>query len=171
MSEDQVRAMVTLAVPVEVAFEVFTDQIDQWWRRGPRVRHSGTSHGIVHLEPRVGGRLFESVRDDADGGDAEEHVIEVGRVRVWEPPNRLEFSWRNVNFNADELTEVAVEFESLAPESTRVTVTHRGWSSLRADHPARHGLAPAAFLRTMGMWWGDQLTSLRHCGGQPRGLV
>jgi hypothetical protein len=42
-----------------------------------------------------------------------------------------------------------------------VTVTHWGWSTLRADHPARHGLAVEAFVQMMGLWWADQLQSMR----------
>jgi hypothetical protein len=41
-------------------------------------------------------------------------------------------------------------------------VTHRGWSALRGDRPARHGLVGADFSRMIGLWWGDQLTSLRR---------
>jgi hypothetical protein len=45
--------------------------------------------------------------------------------------------------------------------STHVTVVHRGWAAIRADHPVRHGQPVPAFLRMMGLWWGDQLTALR----------
>ena len=43
-----------------------------------------------------------------------------------------------------------------------VTVTHRGWSALRADHPVRHRLEVAAFCRMTGLWWGEQMSSLRE---------
>jgi len=59
---DQARATVLVAVPPEVAFRVFTEEIDQWWRRGPKYRVAGENRGFIHLEPRVGGRLFESLR-------------------------------------------------------------------------------------------------------------
>ena len=49
-----------------------------------------------------------------------------------------------------------------SPSGTRLTVTHRGWRALRADHPVRHGQEVAAFIRMMGTWWGDLLTSLRE---------
>ena len=48
-----------------------------------------------------------------------------------------------------------------------MTVTHRGWASLRPDHPARHGQDVAAFIRTMGLWWGELLTSLRVLASRP----
>jgi uncharacterized protein YndB with AHSA1/START domain len=89
----------------------------------------------------------------------------VGRVRVWEPPKRLCFSWRNATFAAHEHTEVQVEFVP-TPTGTLVTVTHSGLSALRADHPARHGLQGAEFSRMMGLWWGEQLSSLRLIADQ-----
>jgi uncharacterized protein YndB with AHSA1/START domain len=156
MSGDSARVTVTVAVAPPLAFEIFTEEIDRWWRRGLKFRHAGTRGGFLRIEPELGGRLFESI----DGGDGP-HVLEVGRVRVWDPPRRLAFSWRNANFAAQEQTDVDVEF---APTSsgTRVTVTHRGWSALRTDHPARHGLQGAAFSRMIGLWWGEQMGSLRE---------
>jgi uncharacterized protein YndB with AHSA1/START domain len=156
VSGDQARVSVAVAVEPAAAFEIFTAEIDQWWRRGPKYRHSGTRSGIIHIEPRVGGRLFESF-----GTETGTSVIEVGRVRVWTPPERLVFSWRNANFAENETTEVEVEFTPSA-SGTLVVVTHRGWSALRHDHPARHGLAGADFSRMIGLWWGEQLTALRQ---------
>jgi uncharacterized protein YndB with AHSA1/START domain len=156
MIGDRARVSVTVAVPPPLAFEIFTDEIDRWWRRGVKFRHGGGRAGFLRIEPCIDGRLFESI-----DGEQGPHVIEVGRVRVWEPPRRLEFTWRNVNFAPHEKTEVEVEFTPAGP-GTLVTVTHRGWAALRADHPARHGLQGAAFSRMMGLWWGEQMSSLRE---------
>jgi uncharacterized protein YndB with AHSA1/START domain len=156
VSGDQVRVSVAVAVPPALAFEVFTGEIDRWWRRGPKFRHAGRRGGFVRLEPHVGGRLFESI--DGEGG---EYIFEVGRVHVWDPPTRVAFSWRNANFAPDEVTNVTVEFAPTT-SGTLVTVTHVGWGALRADHPARHGLQGAAFSRMIGLWWGEQMTSLRE---------
>ena len=60
-----------------------------------------------------------------------------------------------------ERTEVEVLFEP-APSGTLVTIQHRGWAAVRPDHPARHNLDVPAFIRMMGLWWGDQLTALRE---------
>jgi hypothetical protein len=60
-----------------------------------------------------------------------------------------------------EKTRVEVTFDA-SPSGTVVTVTHSGWSAIRPDHPARHGLDVPAFIRMNGMWWGDVLTSFRQ---------
>ncbi|MEJ1965906.1 MAG: SRPBCC domain-containing protein [Gammaproteobacteria bacterium] len=154
-SGDQVRVTIAVAVPPEVAFEIFTSEIDRWWRKGPKYRDPEMSGGFIRLEPGIGGRLFESV-----GSDGDERVFEVGRVSVWEPPSRLAFSWRNRTFVPSETTEVEVTFASTSG-GTLVTVLHRGWTNLRPDHPARQGMPVAAFLRSAGLWWAEQMTSMR----------
>lgn len=153
---DQVRVSVLVRVPPPLAFQIFTEEIDSWWRRGLKYRVAGSRQGTIHLEPGVGGRLYESIEAGADA-----RLHETGRVTLWEPPHRFAFEWRAINFDAHDSTEVAVEFEA-SPSGTRVTVTHRGWGSIRGDHPVRHGLSPDAFLRDMGLWWGDLMTSLRE---------
>jgi hypothetical protein len=158
---DEARATVSVALPIDATFRVFTEEIDLWWRRGRRFRNAPGDRGIVCIEPGVGGRLFESF--DTQAG---ERVVEIGRTLVWDPPHRLVLEWRNIDFAADEHTEVEVMF-SAGTGGTRVTVVHRGWVAIRADHPARHGQERAAFLRMMGLWWGDQLTALRVRAGDP----
>jgi hypothetical protein len=159
---DKARVTVHVAVDPAVAFEVFTEETDLWWRRGPRYRMAGKSPGALQFEPGLGGRLFERV--DAPSGP---RIVEIGKVKVWEPPARLVFEWRNINFAPDEKTEVEVLFER-TPGGTRVTVEHRGWTAIRPDHPARHGMEVAAFLRSLGIWWGDQMTALREHVHQDR---
>jgi uncharacterized protein YndB with AHSA1/START domain len=156
MTDDAARVSVSVAVPPAVAFDIFTRDIDRWWRRGIKFRHAGPRSGFIRLEPQVGGRLFESI-----DGETGPQVFEVGRVSAWDPPNRLAFSWRNANFAPEEDTAVEVNFSETA-HGTLVTVIHRGWSTLRGDHPARHGRTGAAFYRMIGLWWGDQMASLRE---------
>lgn len=162
MMGDRARISVAVGVPPADAFAIFTEDIDRWWRRGLKYRHSASSSGLIRIEPQLHGRLFESF--DADGSA---HVIEVGRIRLWEPPHRLAFSWRNANFAADESTDVVISFEPNS-SGTLVTVVHSGLASLRVDHPARHGNQGAAFSRMMGLWWGEQMSALRQFS---RGLL
>jgi uncharacterized protein YndB with AHSA1/START domain len=151
----------TVSVQVGVspidAFQVFTQEIDLWWRTGPKYRVAGKRRGTLFFEPGVGGRLFETF--DQPSGAA--RTIEVGRVTSWEPPARLALEWRGVSYKPHEKTFVEVSFEPMG-KGTLVTVTHRGWSALPDDHPARHGLVGAPFIRHIGMWWGELMTSLRE---------
>jgi len=62
---DRVTVSVLVAVPQAIAFEVFTREIDLWWRRGPKFRF-GRQPGALTFEPALGGRLFESF--DSDSG-------------------------------------------------------------------------------------------------------
>ena len=153
---DSARVTVTVAVPPEVAFEVFTTEVDLWWRRGPRFRPLGRRPGVLCFEGRVGGRLLEAL-----GEGAAAQIVEMGRVTAWEPPSRLAFDWRNSAFAADERTEVEVRFRDVGGK-TEVTVEHRGWGALRDDHPAKHGLAGGAISRSLGVFWGDLLSSMRE---------
>ncbi len=159
---DAARVTVTVAVPPAEAFAAFTERIDVWWRRGRRFSNAPNDRGIVRIEPGVGGRLFESIETD-DG----ERVIEIGRTLVWDPPHRLVLEWRNVTFAPHEHTEVEVEFRP-SRSGTTVVLVHRGWGAIRRDHPVRHGLDDAGFLRMIGLWWGDQLTSWRLRAAAPQ---
>ncbi len=133
------------------AFALFTEHTERWWRRDLRFRW-GEPAGVMRFEGGSGGRLLEVLDQGAP--------FEVGRVLAWEPGARLSFEWRGRDFAAGERTEVEIRFEP-APGGTRITLEHRGWDALRPQHRTRHGLSGPAFEAMIGMFWGDQLTSLR----------
>ena len=139
-------ARVTTLVEVDPAeaFEVFTREIDAWWKRGPRYR---VGNGELRFEGGLGGRLVD--------GD-----LEIGRILVWEPGERLAFEWRARAFAPGEVTQVEIRVEG-AEGGTRVVLEHRGWETIPAKHPVRHGLSGAAFTDMIGLWWADVLTSYR----------
>jgi len=151
-------ASVSVFVPLSPAeaFEVFTAEIDAWWRHGPAFRSGGRRPSRMLLEPRVGGRLLEEV-DGARGP----RTIEFGRVTAWEPGERLALEWRRVELEDGQCTLVDVTFRP-SNDGTLVTVRHSGWSAVPDDHPARHGHVGAAFSRFLGLWWGDLASALRE---------
>lgn len=153
---DSAAASVFVAVPPATAFDVFTKEIDLWWRHGRKYRNAHKWPGKMTFECELGGRLFETI--EMKSGT---RTLVVGKVVTWDPPRRLALEWRNVNFAPHEQTLVDVTFTP-SGEGTMVRVEHHGWASIRDDHPARHGQIGAAFLRTNGMWWGSLLTSLRE---------
>jgi hypothetical protein len=138
---DSARVSVYVAVAPEDAFDVFTREIDLWWKQGPQYRIAGRRRGKLFIEGAIGGRLFETF--ELPSGSK---TIEVGRVTRWDPPGKLALEWRGVNFKPHEKTFVEVAF----------------WSALPDDHPVRHGLVGAPFARMIGMWWGSLMTALRE---------
>jgi hypothetical protein len=154
---DAVRVSTRVDVDAPTAFRVFTDEVDDWWRHGPRFRWYPERGGALRFEPGEGGRLLEVYPD----GES----FEVGRIRVWDPPRRLVFGFRARNFAPSEETEVEVRFEARG-DATDVSIEHRGFAALRADHPARHGLDGGAFTNMMGVFWADLLTAARRHSAQ-----
>ena len=43
-----------------------------------------------------------------------------------------------------------------------MTIDHRGWDSLPAGHPERHGLTGTAFTSLICTNWGDLIVSLQQ---------
>ena len=47
MTGDSARVSVAVAVPPPLAFEIFTADIDRWWRHGVKFRHSSSRSGLL----------------------------------------------------------------------------------------------------------------------------
>lgn len=157
MKSEVARVTTYVEVSPKDAFEVFTDEVDLWWRRGPRFRSGGPDSELSFERDETGRRLIER---------GLEGVFEIGRVQVWEPGKRLLLEYRLRNFAPNERTEVEVRFEEHG-RGTRVVLEHRGWEALRADHPARHGLSGEAFSSMIGLHWGDIITGFRQFARKP----
>ena len=151
---DAATVTTVVAVDPDTAFEVFTEEVDGWWKHGPRYRAGGDRKSTMRFEPGVGGRLLE-VYDEAAG-----ESFELGRVRVWKPGEQLSFEMGGRDLRAGETTQVDIRFEKV-DGGTRVTVVHGGWDAFAADHPVRHGLVGEAFQSMMGLWWADLLVAMR----------
>ncbi|HEX8100905.1 MAG TPA: SRPBCC family protein [Actinomycetota bacterium] len=117
-----IEKTVTLNCRPEDAFRVFTEQFGDWW---PIKTHSigEADTQSAHLESRVGGRIYEVMRDGREA--------DWGTVTVWEPPNRVEFDW-HVNPEAPGPTHVSVTFTAEG-DATRVDFEHGGWEIYGAD--------------------------------------
>ena len=152
---DCIRVIAFVPADPDTAFDLFTREVDAWWRSGPRFRHHAERPSAMRFEAREGGRFLEEYTDAAGG------AFEIGRIKTWKPGDRLVFDWRARNFEAGLLTEVEVRFES-ATGGTRVTLEHRGWDRVPLAHASRHGYgASNAFVGMIGLWWGDLMTALR----------
>jgi uncharacterized protein YndB with AHSA1/START domain len=115
-----ITGTVTVGLPIDKAFEVFTASMTTWW---PHEFHIGrVDVAEVVLEPGVGGRWFER---GVDGSECD-----WGQVRLWEPPNRVVFTWQiNGSFQFDpdpeHASEIDARFTADGPGQTTVDVEHR----------------------------------------------
>ncbi len=105
-----------MAVSPAGAFDVFTREIDAWYRVDSDTLPDITRTAAIRFEPHLGGRLLD-VHDLATGEGRE-----LGQITVWEPGARLVFV-------DNEATEVQVTFQRHGA-GTRVTLTHRGLDRL-----------------------------------------
>jgi len=140
------RVLVALRVKAtpERAFAAFTGDVSVWWRPNALFNFTPRSPGVVSFEPGEGGRFIETLPSGK--------VFEIGRIRVWAPPDRLVFGWRQATFQPGQDTQVEVRFEAVDGE-TRVTVEHTGWDTVPQSHVARHGYPAILLLRRHGEWW------------------
>jgi uncharacterized protein YndB with AHSA1/START domain len=114
-----IRGKITVDVPVDRAFDVFTNSFDTWWPREFHIGQRDIAEAII--EPREGGRWYER---GVDGSECD-----WGRVLVWDPPNRLVVTWQingQWQFDPDpaRASEVEVLFSAEGPGRTTVEVTH-----------------------------------------------
>ena len=143
------QVSIRLDAGLEQAFDAFTRRMGDWWRPHPLFATTPKAPGVFALvDPGQHGRLVETL----EGGQC----FEVGRVTAWDAPNRLAFSFRPASLGSDQNTEVEVRFEAIG-DGVRVTLTHRGWSSLPTGHVARHGFGDLLLMTRLGEWWTAQL--------------
>ena len=125
---------ITVDVPVEHAFKVFTEDFD---RIKPR-EHNMLAVEVAEtvFERREGGHIYDR---GVDGSECR-----WARVLAYEPPDRVVFSWDisphwQLEPDPERASEVEVQFIAETPERTRVELEHReldrhgeGWEGLRA---------------------------------------
>ncbi|HEV7753856.1 MAG TPA: SRPBCC family protein [Baekduia sp.] len=118
----EVRREVTVDVPIDRAFDVFTRRLDAWWPHD--THHIGPMPAIAVVEPRVDGRCYSLAEDGTQ--------TDWGRVLVFEPPHRLQFAWMltpDWQYEPDvaRASDVTVTFTAVSPSQTVVTLIHAGF--------------------------------------------
>lgn len=107
-----VSSEVEVAVHPDIAFKIFTAEMDLWWVRGP-INFSDAGRVVeVRCEPGVGGRIGEILDDRATGP-----FREKARITIWEPGVRL-----CLMSSVDDVS-TEIRFEP-AGDGTRVVVEH-----------------------------------------------
>jgi uncharacterized protein YndB with AHSA1/START domain len=124
---EPIRRSVTVHVPPDRAFRVFTEQMTEWW---PHQTHSRAAREFddepsltvrsIELQGRVGGLVLEHMSDG--------RALPWAEVIGWDPPNRFAMAWRP-HTRPEPPTEVEVTFTPIEG-GTRVELEHRGWERL-----------------------------------------
>lgn len=146
-----VRKTITVEVPQERAFDVFTAGLDKWW---PRTHHIGEAEmAEAIIECREGGRAYER---GVDGGECD-----WGQVLVFDRPNRVVVSWHlqaNWNYDPDpaKASEYEVRFIPDGDNRTLVEFEHRNLE--------RHGEDAATIAESVGSegGWGGLLQMFKQ---------
>ena len=131
--ETSVTMQIVVEAPIERAFRVFTDDLD---RIKPREHNMlGVDIAQTVFEPRAGGRIYDR---GVDGSECQ-----WARVRAYEPPDRVVFSWDispqwQIETDLEKTSEVEVRFVAETQQRTRVELEHRnldrhgeGWEGVR----------------------------------------
>jgi uncharacterized protein YndB with AHSA1/START domain len=139
-----IQATISVGVPIERAFRVFTARFDTWW---PREYHIGSAEmAEAILEPREGGRWYER---GADGSECQ-----WGRVLAWEPPHRLVVTWQingewQYDPDPDHASEVEVRFSADGPDRTTVELEHRLLERIVGGQALRDGIEQGGSWRAL----------------------
>jgi uncharacterized protein YndB with AHSA1/START domain len=109
-----INKTVVVPLPVEKAFQLFTDGIGTWW---PFESHSIEGDKVENaVFDTEAGRLYERTADGT--------THDWGLITAWEPPHRFELDWVVNPERRGSVVEVRFAAEG---EGTRVDLEHRGW--------------------------------------------
>lgn len=106
------------------AFRQFTAEMGAWWPLATHTRAKTAAGEVtehVTVEPRVGGRIYETLNDGRE--------LDWGEVCAFEPGVRFAMHW-TMGRPAEQSTLVTVRFEPLSEASCRVTLTHENWERM-----------------------------------------
>jgi hypothetical protein len=106
------------------AFRIFTEEMTAWWPLATHTRARTAAGEVterVTVEPRIGGRIFETLNDGRE--------LDWGEVTAFEPGGLFAMAWR-MGRSAEQSTDITVRFEPLSDLSCRVTLTHENWERL-----------------------------------------
>jgi uncharacterized protein YndB with AHSA1/START domain len=127
-----VRRQIVVEAPIDKAFAVFTERFGDF--KPPEHNLLASPIAETVFEPRVGGSIYDRGEDGSE--------CHWARVLVYEPPQRVVFSWDigptwQVETEPDNTSEVEVVFTAEGPHRTRLELEHRnlerhgpGWESV-----------------------------------------
>ena len=127
-----VRRQIVVDAPIERAFSVFTERFGDF----KPAEHNLLRTPVVEtvFEPRVGGHIYDRAVDGSE--------CRWARVLVYEPPERVVFSWDispqwQIESDPENASEVEVRFIAETEQRTRLELEHRnidrhgpGWQAV-----------------------------------------
>jgi hypothetical protein len=119
----------------EEAFATYTGRIGEWWEA--RYTANADTFESVTIEPRFGGRVYETHSDGAR--------YDWGEVTVWEPGRRLVHTFTLAQDPAHP-SEVSVEFVP-AGDGCEVRFAHGGWTDANVADRKKFGDWPVMLDR------------------------
>ena len=131
--ESVVRRQIVVDAPIARAFAVFTERFGDF--KPPEHNLLGAEISVTVFEPRVGGHIYDRAVDGSE--------CHWARVLVFEPPDRVVFSWDispywQIESDLNHSSEVEVRFVAESPQRTRLELEHRnidrhgpGWEGVR----------------------------------------
>lgn len=149
-----VSTQVDIDASREHAFRVFTEGMGSWWDDDKHILPAPLAEMV--FEPYVGGNIIDRGTDGSE--------CRWARVLAYEPPARVCFSWDinlawQVETDPARASEVEITFTELAPDRTRVVLTHR--------HLDRHGDGWEGMRDAVGSGW--SLEGFAKAAQQPFG--
>jgi uncharacterized protein YndB with AHSA1/START domain len=117
-SDVAVHKTLTVDVPAEKAFQLFTGRMGDWWLSSHHIGEADFDKVVI--EPETGGRWYEV--------DAQGNECDWGHVIAWEPPTRVVLAWQltaEFQFDPEFVTEVEVRFNAIDANRTTVELEHR----------------------------------------------
>jgi uncharacterized protein YndB with AHSA1/START domain len=127
-----VRKEIVVDATIDKAFFVFTERLGDF--KPPEHNLMAAPIAKTVFEPRVGGHIYDRATDGTE--------CHWARVLVYDPPNRVVFSWDigptwQLETNPANASEVEVRFIEEGAGSTRVELEHRnidrhgpGWEAV-----------------------------------------
>ena len=140
---------VELRRSVADAFRIFTNEIFKWWPSATHTRAksaAGEKTVRITVEPRVGGRVFETLNTGEER--------DWGEVLAFEPGRRFAMSWQ-LGRERDKAGEVEVLFEAAGEAACRVTLTHAHWERLGEEAARLHGNYDSGWDLVFGKCFAD----------------
>jgi uncharacterized protein YndB with AHSA1/START domain len=140
---EPLRKSVTVPGSPVVVFDLFTSHFGEWWPLTLPYSVFGDAADECGMEPRLGGEIFELSRDG--------RRCTWGTVVVWQPPQRVEFTW-HPGRGPDAAQTVEVTFSPVDCGLTRVDLEHRGWQRLGAGAEGTRAGYDRGWAVVLGRW-------------------